>query len=79
MVLAPSKGAVGSGSKQGVGNSAGEETKDGLPSLKRTVRTLKMDGWKMKCPFQMPYFQGIFVSFREGNQACERMDLQKSL
>ena len=24
-----------------------------------------MDGWKMKCPFGMAYFQGLF-SFKEG-------------
>ena len=28
----------------------------------------KMDGWKMKFPFGMAYFQGQTVSFREGNQ-----------
>ena len=29
---------------------------------------LKMDGWKMKIPFGMAYFQGRTVSFRECNQ-----------
>ena len=33
------------------------------PSLKH----LKIDGWKMKCPFGMGNFQGRAVSFREGN------------
>ena len=36
-----------------------------LPSLTASL-ALKMDGWKMKCPFWDPaYFQGRTVSFRE--------------
>ena len=31
------------------------------PSLKLTAKTLKMDGWKMKCPFGMAYSQGRTV------------------
>ena len=38
---------------------------DTLP--KTNSSHLKMDGWKMKFPFGMAYFQGWTVSFREGN------------
>ena len=33
---------------------------------KLTVLPLKINGWKMKCPSGMAYFQGRAVSFREG-------------
>ena len=38
-----------------------------LPETKKASLHLKIDRWKMKCPFGMAHFQGLYyyVSFRE--------------
>ena len=39
------------------------------PSLKLAAHLWKVDGWKMKSPFEMALFSGTFaVSFREGTK-----------
>ena len=44
--------------------SVGSVWGHGCPPWKQP-KHLKMDGWKMTCPFGMAYFQGRTVSFRE--------------
>ena len=51
---------------QGSNGAGGSEFSNTLPETNSLHP--KMDGWKMKFPFGMAYFQGQTVSFREGNQ-----------
>ena len=40
-----------------------------FPETNRELVSLQMDGWKMRFPFGMAYFQVQAVSFREGKLA----------